>query len=635
MATKSTPTDVEKFNIDIGKYVETLLRQWQLVAICAVGLGILALLFSLLINLVFPGYKATAVVASSKNVSAVNFGGAITSQSETDVAAAANAGAQYLYDRTARLQSYVSLVQNGTIAEQVLAQVGPKLDKKDQATAPLLRMVDANLIPNTDSIQISVSYKDPVIAAELANAWAQAYVRHINDLYGDTSTGTTVASIEAQTAKAKTDYETAHATLADFIAHDKSNEYKRQITELTVVVQSLRDARTTAISTIVSSQVSSTQQLIQELYSDQASNKLLALKTDQAARRELVLVYMEALSSGRVSVFTHQEEDLLTQLDRAYSDRRQADVFLANAISMRDAVKTGGDSAANSNALALTLLKTQIYAAFPGSNTLQVQNLPESLGSTIANVSTAGMVTDLDALISALGTRQSDLDKLIKSLSDELQNGSDYKFLVNSLDSSGALDKQIQDRYPELFSTSGLSGLSITAAEDNPLVQQAVKYSQDLLELKGLGDVMNFTVAGTPIETKIEATEQQIRDLEAQISLQASKQQELTAEDSLAWQSYSALSTKGTEVAVAAQTTGSEVVFASDAIPPDRKVIHSGIIAAAATALGFLLGVVGAYVYEFWQNYKGRPIQVLSQEIFAYARNYDYKRLFKTRKKSK
>ncbi len=47
---------------------------------------------------------------------------------------------------------------------------------------------------------------------------------------------------------------------------------------------------------------------------------------------------------------------------------------------MRDAVKKGGDAAAISNSLALTLLKTQIYAAFQGSNSLQVQNLPELNG---------------------------------------------------------------------------------------------------------------------------------------------------------------------------------------------------------------------------------------------------------------
>jgi len=335
----------------------------------------------------------------------------------------------------------------------------------------------------------------------------------------------------------------------------------------------------------------------------------------------LIIAYMDALSKGRQDVFNQQVTDRLTQLDQAFSERRTAGLFLDDAISMRDAVKAGGDGAAASNALALTMLKTQIYAAFQGSNTLQVQNLPESLGSTISNVNVAGMVADLDALISTLGTRQSDLDKQISSLSTEIQNGTDYKFLDSSLDSNGALAQQIQARYPELFSMGGLSGLSIAAAQSNPLVKQAVSYSQDLLQLKDLGDVMNFSIAGTPIETKIEQTEQQIRDLNSLISIQSSKQQELARESDLAWQSYSALSTKGTEVAVAAQTTGSVVIFASLAIPPDKKVVHNGINAMIATALGLLIGVISAFAYEFWQNYKGRKPEIISKKVFAYARN--------------
>ena len=115
------------------------------------GFGILVRAVSLFINLTSPSYQAVALVASAKTVSDVNFGSAITSQSETDLAAAAASGAQYLYDRKARLESFVSLVQNGAVAEQVLEELGPKLDnKKGEPTtaAALLRMVDGKLIPN-------------------------------------------------------------------------------------------------------------------------------------------------------------------------------------------------------------------------------------------------------------------------------------------------------------------------------------------------------------------------------------------------------------------------------------------------------------------------------------------------------
>ena len=615
----------DEIKIDLGKYIETLVRQWQWIAASALGLGILALAFSLLINLASPSYRAVALVASARTVSNVNFGSAITSQSETDLAAAATAGAQYLYDRKARLQSFVSLVQNGAVAEQVLEELGPKLNnKKGEPTtaAELLRMVSADLVPETDTIQISVTYGDPVIAAEIANAWGQAYVQRINELYGGSSSGTSYLATEAQTTQAKTDYEKAQAALDDFIAHNKIDEYTRQIEEIKVVVISLRGARSTATSTIINERVGADQQVIVDLYKNQAANQLLALQQDQEARRQLITAYMTALNQGRQAVFNQQAQDRLARLDKAYSDSRQVGLFLDNAVSMRAAVNAGGDAAARSNALALTLLKTQIYAAFPGTNTLQIQNLPETLGSTIGTVNAAGMVADLNALISTLKTRQTELNDLIATLSSEIQKGEDFKFLDNSLESSGALAQTIQDRYPELFEMGDLSALSLTVVEKgNPLATEALQRSQALLELKGLEDLVNFSVAGTPIEKTIEENEQKIRDLNALISSESSTQTVLTRTRDLAWQTYSALATKATEMSVAAQTTGIEVVFASPATPPDKKVIHSTVNAAVATGVGLLIGVIVAYAYEFWQNYKGRQPEIIFKEMFAYAKS--------------
>jgi len=632
MARKLSPTNDDVIKIDLGKLIETLLRQWQWIGVCALGLGILATVVSLLINLVAPSYRAVALVSSAQTVSNVNFGSAITSTSETQLASAANAGAQYFYDRTARLQSYVSLVQNGAVVEQVLAEVGPKLNKNDQTTAALLRMVDGKQIQNTDSIQISATYNNPVIAAEIANAWGEAYVQRINELYGGSSSGTSYLATEAQTTQAKTDYEKAQVALDDFIAHNKIEEYTRQIQEITTIVTSLRGARSTATSTIVNEEVGAEQQVIDELYKAQAANQLLALQQDQDARRQLITAYIAALSQGRQDVFNQQVQDRLARLDQAYSDSRHVENLLTNAVSMRAAVNAGGDAAARSNALALTLLKTQIYAAFPGSSNLQVQNLPESLGSTIGTVDAAGMVYDLDALISTLKTRQTDLNTLISTLSSEIQNQANLK-LSDSLESTGGLAQTIQDRYPELFQLGALSTLSLNVVQNgNPLATEAMQRSQALLQLKGLENLVNFSIVGTPIENTIEENEQKIRDLNSQISTETSTQTVLTRERDLAWTTYSALNTKSAEMNVAAQTTGIEVVFASPATPPDRKVVRSSIVLVIGIGAGLLIGVIVAYAYEFWLNYKGRKVEILSQKIFVYAKSLDYKRLIRSRK---
>jgi len=581
MATRPSPTYDEEINFDFGKYIETVVRQWQWIAACALGLGILALAYSLFINLASPSYKAVALVASAQTVSDVNFGSAITSTSDVQLAQTAAGGAQYFYDRAARLQSFVSQVQNGAVAEQVLEELGPRLDnKKGEPTtaAALLGMVSADLIPKTDTIQISVTYGDPVIAAEIANAWGKAYVQRINELYGGSSSGTSTLATEADVTQAKTDYDKAQAALDDFIARDKTNEYARQSDEISAINTSLRVARST--------------------------------------------------------VGNQQAQDILARLDQAYSDSRQIGLFFDNAVSMRAAVNVGGDAAARSNALALTMLKTQIYAAFPGTNTLQIQNLPEALGSSISTVYAAGMVADLDALISTLETRQTELNELTATLSSEILNGENIKFLDKPLDSSGALAQTIQDRYPELFKIGDLSTLSLKVVENgNPLATEALQRSQALLELKGLEDLVNFSVAGTPIETKIEENEQKIRDLNSLISSETSTLNVLTGARDLAWKSYSALATKATEISVTAQNI--QVVFASPATPPEETAIHSRNNAGLAAGVGLLIGIIVAYAYEFWQNYKGRKIEIISKKMFAYANNLVYKKPIKSRKKFK
>ena len=599
MATRPSPTYDEEINFDFGKYIETVVRQWQWIAACALGLGILALAYSLFINLASPSYKAVALVASAQTVSDVNFGSAITSTSDVQLAQTAAGGAQYFYDRAARLQSFVSQVQNGAVAEQVLEELGPRLDnKKGEPTtaAALLGMVSADLIPKTDTIQISVTYGDPVIAAEIANAWGKAYVQRINELYGGSSSGTSTLATEADVTQAKTDYDKAQAALDDFIAHNKVDEYTRQIEEITVIVTSLREAQS---------------------------------KVDD-----------------------QQVQGRLAQLDRAYSDSRQIGLFIDNAVSMRAAVNAGGEPAAISNALALTMLKTQMYAAFQGTNilqeqnlpetpesnistTLQIQNLPEALGSSISTVYAAGMVADLDALISTLETRQTELNELTATLSSEILNGENIKFLDKPLDSSGALAQTIQDRYPELFKIGDLSTLSLKVVENgNPLATEALQRSQALLELKGLEDLVNFSVAGTPIETKIEENEQKIRDLNSLISSETSTLNVLTGARDLAWKSYSALATKATEISVTAQNIH-QVVFASPATPPEETAIHSRNNAGLAAGVGLLIGIIVAYAYEFWQNYKGRKIEIISKKMFAYANNLVYKKPIKSRKKFK
>jgi capsular polysaccharide biosynthesis protein len=512
MAKKTSPLYEEENNSDesiindIGKYIEPVVRQWQWIAACALGFGILVFCFSRFIMQYSPSYKAIALVASAQTESSVDFGSEIKTIS--DVQLAAQFYDATIYDRNTRLQSFIAQVHNAAIAEKVLDEVGPILNNNgDPFTATdLADLVSADLLPKTDTIAISVSYNNPAIAAEIVNAWGKGYVEWINELYS--LYGTNSFSTEADITQAQTNYEKTESALEDYIAHDKTNEYKRQVEEISEIITQFRN--------------------------------------------------------GRSIIGSQQVNDHLIQLDQVYNEKRQIGLFLANAVSMRAAVNVGGESAAISNSLALTMLKTQIYSAFEGSNTLQVQNLPEALGSNISTITSTGMVEDLDALISTLEKRQTELSKLIDTLSFDVEN----------------------EKY-----------------------------------------LMNFSNTDTPIETKIIENEQKVRDLNSLIAAEESTLQELTQLRDLSWKSYSALATKAVEMSVKGQDI--QLVFASSATPPNNP--SAPFSKALASGVGLLIGILTAYAYEFWQIYKGRKPEIITQKIIVFLKSLVNRRQFKSR----
>jgi hypothetical protein len=72
--------------------------------------------------------------------------------------------------------------------------------------------------------------------------------------------------------------------------------------------------------------------------------------------------YIAFLSSSALDEFTHLRDDL-----------RRVDRLLVDAQGLQEQVVAGGEGAAASNALAVSILKTQVFAS--NSSTMQVQSL--------------------------------------------------------------------------------------------------------------------------------------------------------------------------------------------------------------------------------------------------------------------
>jgi len=102
------------------------------------------------------------------------------------------------------------------------------------------------------------------------------------------------------------------------------------------------------------------------------------------------------------------------------------------------------------------MLKAQAFslsAALPGQLQVQV--------GTVAGLSAsaAAQLADLDALISAMETRNEELQAAIVELSQRMLSGEGYSFLTVTVPISGPLSTAVARDYPRLFDLGYLAGL--------------------------------------------------------------------------------------------------------------------------------------------------------------------------------
>jgi uncharacterized protein involved in exopolysaccharide biosynthesis len=156
----------------------------------------------------------------------------------------------------------------------------------------------------SDLIEIKVRFTDPDQAAWIANAWAEAYVEHVNALYGiETESLNTIQNQLDDTYQA---YKQTEQALLDFTADNQVSDLERRIAEK--------------------------QALISELQANRQAAQLEALKTERL------------------------------MLEQYYATTRELELLLENAESLRSQILQSGASSATANELALMLLKAEAFA---------------------------------------------------------------------------------------------------------------------------------------------------------------------------------------------------------------------------------------------------------------------------------
>lgn len=247
--------------IDLTKYLDVIIRRWYI--IIGIAVAIVAIVAGL--TLAEPkAYKARALVAMIQLTMTVSFETSIETSSEAQLELDR-------VDRYRRQNTFRELVRSPKVAADVLEMLGDRLDEDDRDVATLLKMVESEILENSDLIAITVTSSDPELAVSIANTWGSVYVHQINELYGGL-TGESYTAVKAELIRAREAYAEAQGEMEAALEADRLAEIQRAIDERNTMISALTSARRSVVSSLVSH--------------IQGTERLLRLATDLKAQVE-------------------------------------------------------------------------------------------------------------------------------------------------------------------------------------------------------------------------------------------------------------------------------------------------------------------------------------------------------------
>ena len=301
---------------------------------------------------------------------------------------------------------------------------------------------------------------------------------------------------------AATAHQAALTALQTYTATSPIDTLQRQIGEKVLLRDSLQLGRDTILDTIA--------------------------VQDRTARTNLFTELTNAQSQGMLAVVTEQSLARSSEINRLFTDRNAAKQQLAQARALQEQIQAGGDAAAASNRMALQILKNLVFAG----------TSPESLiftGEIEAPPSAAEQEADVQALIAALEQHIVQLDAAIADASQSMIAGEGFQFL-----------DQLAVRGPS------------SSATDSPTAQTELEAAiarsyGDLFtigEMAQLNQLAGAAQADDPLARMMEELDRSIQTLRAELVAEEAQLQLLIQQHDLAWDTYSALSSKAAELGI-------------------------------------------------------------------------------------
>lgn len=656
--TSENPTSSEAWavddEIDLRKYLDTLMRRWREIVIITIAIVVLAAAAVLTLRFVqAPMYESTATVAIVRTQTQVNLDERFTTSS----------GEVSNADANSRRSALLGLVSNGAIAERVIAELSDTLDEKEQEPATLLRRIDAELsspggrTAQSDLIAITARADTPEKAAAIANIWAQHYVQEVNRIYGQVP-DEMIASVQSELDQARTNYETAQRNLEQFLATSPVNTLRRQVQETQEAIAALQSANTEALSSYLQEILSSYKRIVNAYLAAQTNNQVLGFQREQQTQRELLNAYFRAYSDAVVDTFdTQHERD--TRLIRLYYDQwLRITAALSTARTLQGGLEQAGEGAVASTATALQALKLQLVLGLadniptqqksadgvlqdietlnvnapllntnnsasggqdaltppvqsfqsiqPAANDSNLQPTTLQINLTpVTDATLTGLTADLDGLIQGLETQLSVLEQTIADFNAAWLSGERYQNLNASIPNESTLVSAIQEQYPALFTRGLFATLAEDAAQQSTLASDGQAQASELLKLAGVETLLLSSQPEAPMMESITQLEDRLKTLQSQLEEQGAISRQVSQLRDLAWESYTALSNKRAELTLERAAANSEVRLGAAAIPPDQPVewVSLSLSVLLAGVIGLLLAIFLAFLLE----YLGKP----------------------------
>ncbi len=205
--------------VDLRKYIDVLIRRWKVVAIIT---GVAVAVAALVSFLSPPVYSAEAAVLLTKTWSEL----VLEPKYRTT-------GVQASAASSAMREALADLVKTPSVAGKVIGLLGDKLQPGDRKIGKLLGKI--RVTSKGDLIKISVRSRDRQQAADIANAWAEAYESHVNRLYSGIVQSP--EELRAQAATAAREYQEKQKALEDFIRDNRIAELEQQIRDKEILCE--------------------------------------------------------------------------------------------------------------------------------------------------------------------------------------------------------------------------------------------------------------------------------------------------------------------------------------------------------------------------------------------------------------